>query len=197
MNYRVNHIEMRVVEQGKRNAGREYAILRMYPENDFWSSGSDRVTYVMFFNPDQTKQVAMLKDCIAKGNYDELPPFAGKTVIVEDLPNFYRYQTDVNGNINPNAVISDMNGMPIVYNSMKVFVPLSVDGNAKEDARTLALRIMRNTCRLAVNETAEVNDFTAPQQPVNQQVTQPNGMVNNGVNNVSNTPSPQNQNPFA
>ena len=194
MNYRVNHIEMRVVEQGKRNAGREYAILRMYPENDFWSSGRDRVTYVMFFNPDQTKQVAMLKDCIAKGNYDELPPFAGKTVIVEDLPNFYRYQTDINGNINPNAVISDMNGMPIVYNSMKVFVPLSVDGNAKDDARTLALRIMRNTCRLAVNE---MNDFTAPQQPVNQQVTQPNGMVNNGVNNGSNTPSPQNQNPFA
>ena len=85
-----------------------------------------------------------------------------------------------------------MNGMPIVYNSMKVFVPLSVDGNAKDDARTLALRIMRNTCRLAVNDTAEMNDFTAPQQPVNQQVTQ----QQQGQNNGSNTFPPQSQNPF-
>ena len=56
---------------------------------------------------------------------------------------------------------------------------------------------MRNTCRLAVNETAEMNDFTAPQQPVNQQVTQQQQGQNNGVNNVSNTIPPQNQNPFA
>lgn len=194
MNYRVNHIEMRVVEQGKRNAGREYAILRMYPEGDFWASDRDRVTFVMFLNSDQTNQVNLLKKCVAENNYDSLPVFTGKTVIVEDLPAFYRYRLDENGNAT-NQVITDNNGLPLIYNSMKVFVPLSVDGSAKEDARTLALRIMRNTCCLAQPETAEVHDFTAP-QPVQQQ---PQSAVNQAVNQPNQGPnqiSPQTQNPF-